>query len=266
LKKEETAKKMLSIVEEEYINNARKQMNMDCLSNYNFAITGATGTGKSSLINALCDRDEVDDNAAEVGITETTSVVKAYPHPTRKHLVFWDLPGGGTATHPSRSYFQDKYLLAFDCLVICSAGRLVELDIDIAREAAKHRIPFLLVRTKKDADINSTKKKIRMMEKKDSKKVDANNATGNALDEKRIENLAIQQVRQGIDKSYEEQLAQIGVFAKIYILSAETLRDPQRNPPLMDELDFFHELLASARGRKNFRSDFWSSYYRFRSV
>ena len=64
--------------------------------------------------------------AAEVGETETTMEPKAFPHPELKHVVIWDMPGSGTATHPISTYFEDKFLIGVDALIVnCAYGIFV---------------------------------------------------------------------------------------------------------------------------------------------
>ncbi len=75
--------------------------------------------GKSTTINAL--RGIADDdlaNAARVNEVETTMAPTQYQHPTIPKLCLWDIPGAGTMQHPIQTYFDDKGLLAFDCLVL----------------------------------------------------------------------------------------------------------------------------------------------------
>jgi hypothetical protein len=37
--------------------------------------------------------------------------------------MIWDMPGAGTSNHPAKSYYDDKYLQAFDALVIVIGDR-----------------------------------------------------------------------------------------------------------------------------------------------
>ena len=85
---------------------------------FNFGITGQSRTGKSTLINCLRMLPEDDPNAAVVGEVETTMQVRKFIHPALSHFVLWDIPGAGTASHPIATYFDDKCLLAFDCLLV----------------------------------------------------------------------------------------------------------------------------------------------------
>jgi hypothetical protein len=37
--------------------------------------------------------------------------------------MIWDMPGAGTRSHPAKSYYEDKFLQAFDALVIVIGDR-----------------------------------------------------------------------------------------------------------------------------------------------
>ncbi|CAB4038843.1 interferon-inducible GTPase 5-like, partial [Paramuricea clavata] len=56
-------------------------------------ITGDSGVGKSSFINAIRGLKDDDEGAADTGVKETTINVAKYPHPTNSKIMFWDLPG-----------------------------------------------------------------------------------------------------------------------------------------------------------------------------
>ena len=66
----------------------------------NVAVTGSSGVGKSSFINAIRGLSADDEGAAEIGVTETTVQVRSYAHPNNPMLKFWDLPGVGTDLFP----------------------------------------------------------------------------------------------------------------------------------------------------------------------
>ncbi len=59
----------------------------------NIAVTGQSGAGKSSFINAIrgVTRDSVD--FAQPDCIECIRPPQAYYHPIYRNLVFWDLPG-----------------------------------------------------------------------------------------------------------------------------------------------------------------------------
>ncbi|RUS24609.1 interferon-inducible GTPase-domain-containing protein [Jimgerdemannia flammicorona] len=134
---------------------ARRKLGMDCNGRYNIAIVGASGEGKSSLVNGLMGVDDSADNAIQVGEVETTSDIKSYCHPHLETVVLWDLPGGGTERHPGETYFKDKMLFAFDAVIIVTSTTFTQIDIDIAKRAASAKVPVFFVRNKSDQDITS---------------------------------------------------------------------------------------------------------------
>jgi len=76
------------------------RIGMNCTNHYNIAIVGASGSGKSSIVNGLLGLMDKDAGAAKTGVTETTSNAKRYKHPNNENVILWDLPGGGTPKHP----------------------------------------------------------------------------------------------------------------------------------------------------------------------
>lgn len=101
-----------------------KELGLDA-SCINYAFCGNTGSGKSSLINALRmvkDSDkghtqlppshlvlgqrETAAGAAAVGENETTMSIKEYRDARLDFVRYWDLPGGNTVKHPGGEYFR----------------------------------------------------------------------------------------------------------------------------------------------------------------
>ncbi|KAG1173283.1 hypothetical protein G6F70_005942 [Rhizopus microsporus] len=134
---------------------AEAEIQLDTVSFYNVAVVGMSGTGKSSLVNAIRGYKDTDKRAAKVGEVETTAVPRPYPHPDLTTMVIWDMPGVGTKSHPRETYFEDNYLCAFDLLVIVLGNRLMQDDIDISLKAKQYQIPVLYVRSKADQAIAS---------------------------------------------------------------------------------------------------------------
>uniref|UniRef100_A0A3Q2WJ91 Interferon-inducible GTPase 5-like n=1 Tax=Haplochromis burtoni TaxID=8153 RepID=A0A3Q2WJ91_HAPBU len=125
----------------------------------NIAITGESGSGKSTFVNAfreLCDDEE---GAAPTGVTETTSEVTPYPHPNYPNVTFWDLPGIGTTNFPAKKYLKLVGFQKFDFFIIISDTRFRENDVKLAKEIQKMKKKFYFVRTKIDNNIRDEKRK-----------------------------------------------------------------------------------------------------------
>ncbi|XP_031734866.1 interferon-inducible GTPase 5-like isoform X2 [Anarrhichthys ocellatus] len=124
----------------------------------NIGITGESGAGKSTFVNAFRGLDDGDKGAAPTGVVETTSVVTSYPHPQHPNVVFWDLPGIGTTKFPADKYLKLVGFEKFDFFIIISATRFRENDTKLAEEIQKMEKKFYFVRSKIDDDIRNEKR------------------------------------------------------------------------------------------------------------
>jgi GTP-binding protein EngB required for normal cell division len=121
----------------------------------NLAITGSSGAGKSSLINALRDLKPRDVGAADVGVEETTMDPMPYPFPQLPHVRLWDLPGAGTPRFPQETYLRDMGLRYFDIVIVVSKERFTQIDVMLLKELAEFGVPHFTVRTKIDIDVGN---------------------------------------------------------------------------------------------------------------
>ncbi|XP_062916593.1 uncharacterized protein LOC134352914 isoform X1 [Mobula hypostoma] len=124
----------------------------------NIAVTGESGTGKSTFINAMRGLRSIDPGAAKVGTTETTMEPTGYSHPTLPNVRYWDLPGIGTTQFPAAKYLTEMKFKRFDFFIIISALRFKEIDVKLAKEIKRLGKQFYFVRSKIDADLYSMRK------------------------------------------------------------------------------------------------------------
>ncbi|XP_052786129.1 interferon-inducible GTPase 1-like [Mya arenaria] len=163
---------MAGIIEEDHISmkNAFKTNGLDGLKQMivdnrdkwesipvRIAVTGNSGVGKSSFINAFLGLKPNAPGAAAVGITETTMQVKAYPHPMNENFVLYDLPGVGTQLFPRESYLEKVDFQKYDFFVILSATRFTENDAWLGHKVKLLQKKFFFVRTKIDSDMENEK-------------------------------------------------------------------------------------------------------------
>ena len=97
-------------------------------------ITGPSGSGKSSLINAI-----FGEKIAAVGVVETTSREQEFTH-EGKGLILVDLPGIGT-------------LLTYDSFLLVTTERFTENDVFLYRELTSRGKPCFVLRNKFDRAI-----------------------------------------------------------------------------------------------------------------
>lgn len=124
-------------------------------SGVHFGVTGRSGVGKSTLVNAIRGKRPGEPGAAPVGVTETTMQPVCYriEDGPLAGLCIWDLPGAGTMNFPAAEYIKRFGLRYFSGLLIANSGRFEELDLALFHEACTWALPSYLVRTKADSDI-----------------------------------------------------------------------------------------------------------------
>ncbi|KAI8641012.1 hypothetical protein BD408DRAFT_452387 [Parasitella parasitica] len=119
----ESPDKPLDISEETKF-NARRAIGVDCDQFYNIAVVGSAGTGKSTMVNALLGYQDTHPSAAPTNeAAGYRDEPRGHRHPELRAMVLWDMPGGGTCTHNSATYFEDNHLNVFDSLIIVTAER-----------------------------------------------------------------------------------------------------------------------------------------------
>lgn len=149
------------MTEAEYREKVRKDLGVDFIKNYNWAIIGMCGAGKSSLINSILGVNPRSKGAAKVDIVQCTMERKEYIHPEFPHLRIWDLPGCGTtefplyASEPDDHYIHKFQLMAFDVVLILYDGKMFEEIPLLFKELKKYNLPCYIIRTKVDIDFNS---------------------------------------------------------------------------------------------------------------
>lgn len=128
------------------------------------AVTGESGAGKSSLINAILRLNPDDTGAAPTGAVETTKQATMYQHPNLPHVRLWDLPGMGTPTFASKSYVKTMNFDLYDMFMVVISERVRENNMLLVEEIEQQKKPYYFIRTKIDNDIQSQRKKKKFSE------------------------------------------------------------------------------------------------------
>ena len=145
-----------------------KMLGIDTEGTYNVAIIGQSGTGKSTLINALIGK-----RVAKVAANECTMKIEKFDLEAF-NLSLWDVPGGGTLRNPedAKSYFDGNCLYFFDCLIIVMRNRISRHDWIYARIATGYNIRVVFVRSQSDTDVKNACRDI--YDEKDIEELSAN--------------------------------------------------------------------------------------------
>jgi GTP-binding protein EngB required for normal cell division len=123
---------------------------------FHIAVTGNSGSGKSSLINAFRALTDGTEGAAATDVVECTQ--KAERYPGHKPFVWFDIPGAGPMNIPAMQYFNQQGLYIFDCIIVLIDIRFTQSDIWILEQCklVKPEIPTFIVRSKSDQHIMNT--------------------------------------------------------------------------------------------------------------
>ncbi|CAL8376189.1 unnamed protein product [Arctogadus glacialis] len=122
------------------------------------AVTGESGTGKSTFVNAFRGIDNTDERVAPTGVVETTMKPEPYPHPIYPNVTLWDLPGIGTTRFPADQYLKYVEFEKFDFFIIVSAGHFREHDAMLAQEIKNMGKKFYFVRSKIDHNLEAAQR------------------------------------------------------------------------------------------------------------
>ncbi|XP_074548515.1 interferon-inducible GTPase 5-like [Halichoeres trimaculatus] len=123
----------------------------------NIAVTGDTGSGKSTFVNTIRGVGDDAEGAAPTGVVETTKEVTHYPHPNFPKVIFWDVPGIGTMNFPAEKYLELVEFERFDFFIIIS-DRFRENDVKLAKEIQKKKMKFYFVRSKIDNNVRDKRR------------------------------------------------------------------------------------------------------------
>ncbi|MCJ8730459.1 hypothetical protein PDJAM_G00184570, partial [Pangasius djambal] len=125
----------------------------------NIAITGESGSGKSTFINAFRGLGDEGEDSAETGVVETTTVPTVYPYTKFPNVKLWDLPGIGTPRFKADEYLKQVQFELYDFFIIIASDRFRECHANLAAEIRKMKKKFYFVRSKIDSNIEAEKKR-----------------------------------------------------------------------------------------------------------
>nr|XP_025036551.1 interferon-inducible GTPase 5-like isoform X1 [Pelodiscus sinensis] len=137
---------------------SRLQEMLESLENVplDVGVTGETGSGKSSFVNALRGLGDEDAGAARTGVVETTREPNPYQHPRYPNVTIWDLPGIGTPDFHPDTYLEQVGFSRYDIFFIITSQRFTANHAALARHIQDMDKSFYFVRSKVDVDLDSS--------------------------------------------------------------------------------------------------------------
>ncbi|XP_059358567.1 interferon-inducible GTPase 5-like [Carassius carassius] len=132
----------------------------------NVGVTGESGSGKSTFVNAFRGLGDEEDGSAQTGPVETTMEPEAYFHPKYKNVKVWDLPGIGTPNFKADEYLKLVEFERYDFFIIIASDRFRECHTQLAKEIMRMKKTFYFVRSKIDSSIEAEKRKKSFDQKK----------------------------------------------------------------------------------------------------
>ncbi|XP_050979211.1 interferon-inducible GTPase 5 [Labeo rohita] len=132
----------------------------------NIGVTGESGSGKSTFVNAFRGLGDEDEGSSKTGPVETTMEPEVYPHPKYKTVKVWDLPGIGTPNFKADEYLKQVVFERYDFFIIIASDRFRECHIQLAKEIMRMGKRFYFVRSKIDSSIAAEKRKKSFDQKK----------------------------------------------------------------------------------------------------
>ncbi|XP_069471627.1 interferon-inducible GTPase 5-like isoform X2 [Ambystoma mexicanum] len=160
---DEELKQFKTAIEEGDLSEAAAKLmeSLDLIENakLDIAITGESGSGKSTFVNAIRGVEDEDEGSAETGVVETTMAPTPYPHPQHQNVTVWDLPGIGTEIFQSVFYLKQVCFERYDFFIIIATERFKSNHAKLAREIHKMGKKFYFVRSKVDADLDASKRR-----------------------------------------------------------------------------------------------------------
>ena len=213
---------------------------------FHFAITGVSGSGKSSLVNAFRGLRNREAGAAAVGVTETTLQTTRYEDTNPDYpFVWYDIPGAGTLKCRDWQYFNDQGLYVFDCIIVLLDNRFTMTDIAILSSARRFNIPTYIVRSKADQHIQNI-----MTDMGDDSDGDVEGVKHGEKPYGEARKEFIEETR----KSVEENLKEANIpDQRVYIVSSDQLwRIARSKMPkkAIDEVNLISDLASEAYMRR----------------
>ena len=120
-------------------------------------VTGDSGNGMSSFINALRFIGHEEEESAPTGVVRTTKKPACYSSDSHfPYVELWDLPGLGATAQSVESYLEEMQISTFDLIIIVASEQFSSNHVKLAITMQRMRKRFYIVWTKLDRDLSTS--------------------------------------------------------------------------------------------------------------
>lgn len=119
-------------------------------------VTGDSGNGMSSFINALRIIGHEEDASAPTGVVRTTQKPASYSSSHFPFVELWDLPGLGATAQSVESYLDEMQISTYDLIIIVASEQFSSNHVKLAEAMQRMQKKFYVVWTKLDRDLSTS--------------------------------------------------------------------------------------------------------------
>ncbi|XP_028633574.1 immunity-related GTPase family M protein 1 isoform X2 [Grammomys surdaster] len=122
----------------------------------NIFVTGDSGNGMSSFINALRIIGHEEDASAPTGVVRTTQTRAEYSSSYFPNVVLWDLPGLGATAQTVENYAEEMKFSTCGLFIIIASEQFSSNHVKLAKVIQSMGKRFYVVWTKLDRDLSTS--------------------------------------------------------------------------------------------------------------
>lgn len=119
-------------------------------------VTGDSGNGMSSFINALRIIGHEEDASAPTGVVRTTQTRAEYSSSHFPNVVLWDLPGLGATAQTIENYVEEMKFSMCDLFIIVASEQFSSNHVKLAKIIQSMGKRFYVIWTKLDRDLSTS--------------------------------------------------------------------------------------------------------------
>ena len=139
----------------EVVSAVRETLKSSSSAPVSIAVTGDSGNGMSSFINALRGIGHEEKDSAPTGVVRTTQIPTHYSLSHIPNVELWDLPGTGATTKSLEMYAEEMQFTTYDFFIIIASEQFSTNLAKLAKIIQGQGKRFYIVWTKLDRDLST---------------------------------------------------------------------------------------------------------------